>query len=53
INKQKLDMNPEKFQQYRTMLNQNLQSLKANEMKQELIEELKKTYPIKIYYKGK
>ncbi|EAJ4508026.1 peptidyl-prolyl cis-trans isomerase, partial [Campylobacter coli] len=53
INKQKLDMNPEKFQQYRIMLNQNLQSLKANEMKQELIEELKKTYPIKIYYKGK
>lgn len=51
INKQKLDMNPEKFQQYRTMLHQNLQNLKANEMKQELIEELKKTYPIKIYYK--
>lgn len=53
INKQKLDMNADKFQQYQGMLKQNLQNLKANEIKQELIEELKKMYEVKIYYKGK
>ncbi|ECH3781603.1 peptidyl-prolyl cis-trans isomerase, partial [Campylobacter jejuni] len=52
INKQKLDMNSDKFEQYKTMLEQNLQNLKANELKQELVDELKKIYPIKIYYKG-
>lgn len=52
INKQKLDMNSDKFKQYKTMLEQNLQNLKANELKQELVDELKKIYPIKIYYKG-
>ncbi|EHG5100815.1 peptidylprolyl isomerase [Campylobacter jejuni] len=52
INKQKLDMNSDKFEQYKTMLGQNLQNLKANELKQELVDELKKIYPIKIYYKG-
>ncbi|EDP3665270.1 peptidylprolyl isomerase, partial [Campylobacter jejuni] len=50
INKQKLDMNSDKFEQYKTMLEQNLQNLKANELKQELVDELKKIYPIKIYY---
>ncbi|TKX32319.1 peptidylprolyl isomerase [Campylobacter aviculae] len=53
INKQKLDINSNKLKQYSLMLKQNLQTLKANEIKQELIEELKKVYPIKIYYKGK
>ncbi|EAH5447819.1 peptidylprolyl isomerase [Campylobacter jejuni] len=52
INKQKLDMNSDKFEQYKTMLEQNLRNLKANELKQELVDELKKIYPIKIYYKG-
>ena len=52
INKQKLDMTFDKFKQYKPMLEQNLQNLKANELKQELIGELKKIYPIKIYYKG-
>ncbi|HDZ5095717.1 TPA: peptidylprolyl isomerase [Campylobacter jejuni] len=52
INKQKLDMNSDKFEQYKTMLKQNLQNLKVNELKQELVDELKKIYPIKIYYKG-
>ncbi len=52
INKQKLDMNSDKFEQYKAMLEQNLQNLKANELKQELVDELKKIYPIKIYYKG-
>lgn len=53
INAQKLMPNPEKIQQYKTMLEQNLKNLKANEIKQELVEKLKKEYPIKIYYKGK
>lgn len=52
INKQKLDMNSDKFKQYKTMLEQNLQNLKANELKQELVDELKKIYKVKIYYKG-
>lgn len=42
INKQKLDMNSDKFEQYKTMLEQNLQNLKANELKQELVDELKR-----------
>lgn len=52
INKQKLDMSSNKFEQYKTMLEQNLQNLKANELKRELVDELKKTYQVKIYYKG-
>lgn len=52
INKQKLETNSNKFEQYKIMLEQNLQNLKANELKQELVDELKKIYPIKIYYKG-
>ncbi len=30
------------------MLEQNLQNLKANELKQELVDELKKIYPINL-----
>ncbi|MDX2330927.1 peptidylprolyl isomerase [Campylobacter hepaticus] len=52
INKQKLDISSDKFRQYKIMLEQNLQNLKASELKQELIDKLKKIYPIKIYYKG-
>lgn len=49
INKQKL-FSQNKFEQYKTMLNQNLKNLKANAIKEELIAELRKQYPIKIYY---
>ena len=52
INKQKLNASAEKLKQYKTMLEENLQILKASELKQELVDELKKVYPIKIYYKG-
>ncbi|MBM0636974.1 SurA N-terminal domain-containing protein [Campylobacter sp. VicNov18] len=52
INKQKLDLSADKFDQYKLMLQQNLQNLKASELKQELVDRLKKIYPIKIYYKG-
>lgn len=50
INKQKL-FSQSKLNQYKTMLDQNLKNLKANAIKQELITELRKQYPIKIYYK--
>ncbi len=53
INAQKLAPSTEKIEQYKIMLEQNLRSLKASEIKQELIEKLKKDYKIKIYYKGK
>ncbi len=53
IDSQKLMPGPEKIAQYKAMLEQNLKSLKLNEIKQELVEKLKKEYPIKIYYKGK
>lgn len=52
INSQKLSPNSDKMAQIKTMLEQNLRNLKANEIKQELIEELKKEYKVKIYYKG-
>lgn len=52
INSQKLNPNSDKMAQIKTMLEQNLKNLKANEIKQELIEELKKEYKVKIYYKG-
>jgi len=52
INKQKLQADSEKIKQYNTMLTQGLQDLKADTLKTELIGELKKQYPIKIYYKG-
>ncbi|MBK1993748.1 peptidylprolyl isomerase, partial [Campylobacter novaezeelandiae] len=51
INKQKL-FNEEKFKEYKNILEQNLKTLKSNELKKELVEQLKKEYPIKIYYKG-
>lgn len=51
IKKQKL-FSQNKFDKYKTMLEQNLQNLKANELKQELIKQLEKEYSIKIYYKG-
>ncbi|TKX31944.1 peptidylprolyl isomerase [Campylobacter estrildidarum] len=52
INKQKLNISSDKLKQYKNMLERNLQTLKANEIKEELVEELRKIYPIKIYYKG-
>ncbi|KAA6228465.1 peptidylprolyl isomerase [Campylobacter sp. LR185c] len=52
INKQKLQAQDNKIEQYQAMLTQALDNLKSSEIKNELIEELKKTYPIKIYYKG-
>lgn len=50
IKKQKLNPNKQDFNQYKTMLEPSLKSLKSNEIKQELLEELKKTYKIKIYH---
>lgn len=53
IDMQKLAPTPEKMEQYKVALEQNLRNIKANEIRQELIEKLKKEYPIEIYYKGK
>ncbi|MBK1971064.1 peptidylprolyl isomerase [Campylobacter sp. TTU_617] len=51
INKQEL-FNEAKFKEYKNVLEQNLKTLKSSELKKELVEQLKKEYPIKIYYKG-
>ena len=53
INKQKIDISDDKLNQHYETLKQNLQILKSDMIKQELINQLRKTYPIKIYYKGK
>lgn len=50
IKKQKLNPNKQDFNQYQTMLESSLKTLKSSEIKQELLEELKKTYKIKIYH---
>ncbi|ELZ7567385.1 SurA N-terminal domain-containing protein [Campylobacter upsaliensis] len=50
IKKQKLNSNKQDFNQYQTMLESSLKTLKSSEIKQELLEELKKTYKIKIYH---
>lgn len=49
IVKQKLNVDSNIFKQYESMLKQNLQTLKADEIKQELVKELQKRYKIKIY----
>ncbi|MFB1644970.1 peptidylprolyl isomerase [Campylobacter molothri] len=53
INKQKIDISDDKLNQHYETLKQNLQILKSDMIKQELINQLRKAYPIKIYYKGK
>lgn len=49
IVKQKLNADSNIFKQYESMLKQNLQTLKADEIKQELVKELQKRYKVKIY----
>ncbi|MCX2682327.1 SurA N-terminal domain-containing protein [Campylobacter sp. MIT 21-1685] len=53
IVKQKLKVSPNTLKQYESMLKQNVQALKSDEIKQELLKELEKRYRVKIYYKGK
>lgn len=52
IKKQKLVLNDKDFNEIKANMMLNLQALKANEIKQELLKELKKNYQIEIYYKG-
>ena len=49
INAQNL-LNNAKLQEYRQTLEQNIKNIKASELRRELISELKKKYPVEIYY---
>lgn len=52
IKKQKLDLSAKDFNETRADMERNLQALKANEIKQELLKTLRKNYQVEIYYKG-
>lgn len=48
INAQRL-FNAAKFEQYKESLKQNIKAIKANELKKELLVQLRKKYPVEIY----
>lgn len=49
INAQKL-LNNAKLEQYKDTLKQNVKTIKANELKKDLLAQLRKKYPIELYY---
>lgn len=49
INSQRLS-NADKAQQYKETLRQNVKTIKANELKKELLAQLRKKYAVEIYY---
>lgn len=51
IKGQKL-FNASKLEQYKESLRQNIKTIKANELKKELLAQLRKKYPIEIYTEG-
>ena len=49
INAQKL-LNDTKLEQYKETLKQNVKTIKANELKKDLLAQLRKKYPVELYY---